>query len=132
MLFVYSITTPANTLEKSKKETILKVAFGIIHSVDIHFPPGPAGLLHIHINDALHQVFPYNTGSDFASDDTNISFREFIPSLVAPFKLKAFTWNLDDTFEHIVTVRLGILPPRVVAPWLLSFDEQVANAFGGG
>ena len=131
MIFVYNISTPANTLVSNKQETILQIASGIVTRVEIQFPPGPAGLLHLHINGALHQLWPYNTGADFASHNVNISFNDFIPVVIPPHKLKAFTWNDDDTLAHLVIVRLVILPIRVAAPWLLSFEEQIANSFGG-
>lgn len=130
MFYRYSITTPANTPITAKLHTDLKIAYGIIHLVEIQFPPGPIGLLHLHINDALHQLFPYNPDGHFSSDNVNISFREFIPVLIAPFLLTAYTWNLDDTYEHEVIIRIGILPPEVVAPWLMTYQERIQAAMG--
>jgi len=131
MVFRYSILTPANTAATAKKKTILKIAHGIITQIDIQFPSGPQGLLHLHINNSLHQIFPFNTGEDFASDSVLITFREHIPHLVEPFELQAYTWNLDDTYEHIIIIRVGILPVYVAAPWLLSFDERIHSILGG-
>lgn len=130
MLFVFNISTPANTAATAKVKTILKVAYGIVHRVEIQFPPGPAGLLHLQIRDALHQVWPFNSDADFASHNVNISFREFIPVLVEPFEFQAYTWNLDDTYAHSVIIRLGILHPRVIAPWMLSFTERIDSLLG--
>lgn len=130
MMYVFNILTPANTAATAKKETVLKLCYGIVHQVEIQFPPGPAGLLHLHINGALHQIWPYNTGEDFASQNINISFREFIPILIAPYQFVAYTWNEDDTYDHTIIIRLGVLPPRVVAPWLLSYEDQLASALG--
>jgi len=130
MLFDFTISTPDNTLETAKQETILTLAQGIITHIEIQFPPGPNGFLHLQIRNALHQLFPYNLNSDFASSNTTFSFHEHIPFLNPPFLLSAFTWNLDDTFDHIVIVRIGILPVQVAAPWLLSFTAKVKTALG--
>ncbi len=130
MIYRFGITTPANTASTAKKETRLKIASGIVHQIDIRFPPGPQGLLHIHINDALHQVWPINPDEDFAAAGEVISFREFIPILTEPYELQAFTWNEDDTHEHLVIVRLGILPLNVIAPWLLEFEERLKILLG--
>lgn len=131
MIFSFSITTPANTAETAKLPTVLKIGYGIIHQIDIQFPMGPSGLLHLHINNALNQVWPYNTGEDFALDATTVRFREFIKSLEEPFQLTAYTWNEDDTYEHTVFIRIGILPPAVVAPWLMSYAERLALMITG-
>ena len=131
MLFRSIITTPKSTAVTAKQKTIIKVAHGIITQLDIQFPPGPQSLLHLQINDALHQIFPYNPDGAFASDSVNISFREYIPVLNEPFELQAHTWNEDDTFEHSVIIRIGILPLQVAAPWLLSFGDKIKNILGG-
>jgi len=130
MLFNFTVSTPANTLESSKLKTTLEITYGVIHLIELQFPPGPSGYLHVHLNDALHQVAPYNTDENFASDNLNISFREFIPFLKPPFELSAYTWNLDDTFDHVVLIRIGILPPSVIAPWLQSYADRMLAAMG--
>jgi hypothetical protein len=130
MLYNFKITTPANTLASAKQKTTIKLAYGVIHQIDVQFPPGPSGLLHCHINDAIHQIAPYNTDEDFASDNVNISYREFLPLLFEPYIMTVFTWNLDDTYEHSVIIRIGILPPAVLAPWLLSYEERIKAAMG--
>jgi hypothetical protein len=131
MVYRWSITTPLNTLSTSKQTTLLQVCKGVIHQIDIVFPPGSAGLLHLHINDALHQVWPYNTGQDFSGHNFTIRFREFIPVLHEPYQFTAYTWNDDDTYDHILIIRLGILPIAVIAPWLLTFEERLESALGG-
>ena len=131
MFFRFGITTVANTAETAKLKTVLKVAKGIITQIDIQFPSGPQGLLHIHLNDALHQLFPFNTGEDFSSDFVNITFRDHIPFLTEPFEIQAYTWNTDDTYDHAVIIRVGILPVHVAAPWLMPFDERIRALLGG-
>ena len=131
MLFRYKISTPANTAETAKQKTTLKVAYGIVTQIDVQFPPGPVGLLHLHINNALHQVWPFNTGEDFASHNVNITFRDFIPVLVDPYEFQAYTWNTDDTLAHLLIIRIGILPVNVAAPWLMSLDDKLKTIIGG-
>lgn len=130
MIYLFNISTPANTAESAKVKTPMPVTSGIVHQIEIYFPPGSAGLLHLHIDSAGHQVWPYNAGSNFVAQDANLSFREFIPILKAPYVFTAYTWNEDDTNDHLLIIKLGILPPRVVAPWLMSFEEQLSSALG--
>lgn len=114
MIYRYGISTPASTLEANKQKTILKLERGVIHQIDIDFPPGPVGLCHVHINNALHQVWPTNQGEDFAGDDVHISFREHLEIVHPPFELEVYTWNLDDTNEHTIVIRLGILARKFI------------------
>ena len=129
-IFVYAITTPANTAVADKIKTDIKLSQGIIHQLDIVFPPGPQGLCHLTINQALHQRWPSNTDQTFHNDSTTISFKEHLPLLFEPFELQAFTYNLDETYEHEIIIRIGILPVHVLAPWLLPFDERIKAAMG--
>ena len=131
MIYRFGISTPANTSEAVKKRTTLILAKGIIHHLDVQFPPGPSGTLHLHIDNNLHQIFPYNTDEAFSADNVNISFRDFIPLLEAPYELNAFTWNTDTANAHLVIVRIGILPSRIIAPWLQSLTERLTSVFGG-
>ena len=131
MFYRFSISTDNTFTVTNKKKTLLPVAQGIITQLDVQFPPGPQGLLHLQIRYSLHQVFPFNTDESFASDSVNITFREHIPILYEPFELQAYTWNEDETFDHMVIIRIGILPVHVAAPWLLSFDERIKSILGG-
>lgn len=132
MIFRFGITTPASTASSSKLATPLKIARGIIHHLDVQFPPGPSGLLHLHINNSLHQVFPYNTGEAYAADNVNISFRDYIPHLEPPFELTAYTWNTDTVNDHFIIIRIGVLPENIVTPWLQSLTSRLQSVFGGG
>lgn len=87
----------------------MKITRGTINQVDIVFPPGPAALLHVVINRGLHQIWPSNPSETFASDNDIISLRESLDIFTAPYLLKAFTWNLDDTHEHNIIIRIGVL-----------------------
>jgi len=109
MIYRFGITTPANTPETAKQRTNLKITAGTIHQLDIVFPPGPQGLLHVQINRGLYQIWPSNSDESFAADNNMLSFRERQPVRSEPYKLEALTWNIDDTYDHGVIIRIGIL-----------------------
>ena len=130
MFYNFSLSAfPGEGLTTGNKTT-LKLTHGIIHKVDIVFPPGPQGLFLLFIFDNTHQVFPTNPGGYFSGDDEIISWREHLPLLYDPFELYAYYYNFDDTFAHTVTLRIGILPVKVLAPWLLPYDERILAALG--
>ncbi len=131
MIYRFGITTPASTAASSKQSTVLRVEKGIVHQIEIQFPSGPSGYLHLQIRNALHQVWPYNTDEYFASSNVNIQFKDFIPILEPPFEFVAHTWNLDDTYDHLLIVRIGILPASIIAPWLTPFSERLQSLLEG-
>jgi len=128
MIYVFDITTPANTLSSTPKKTVMKLAKGTTYKVEFLFPPGPVGLLHVQVFDALHQVWPSNPGADFSSDSETISFDDQYELDEPPYELQVLTWNEDDTYEHRATIRIGLNPsPEGV---YLSAEELVQAAMG--
>lgn len=130
MIFVFTVNTPANTLAINKKETTLKLCSGVIHKIDLVFPPGAAGFLHLTLNQALHQVWPTNPDESFAADSETISFPEFYELDQPPYELTAWTWSEGSTYPHSVIIRLGILPKKYLAPWLMTLGEKIKELTG--
>lgn len=92
----------------------VKLTHGIIHRVEVGFPSGCAGLVHIQIKEGLHQRWPSNPEGSFNSDGYTIGFDEHLKFYEEPYILTLVGWNLDDTYDHIIEVRFGILPPEVL------------------
>lgn len=124
MIFRKGVTTPKDTFETAKKVTRLKLTKGIITKIDISFPIGCAGLLHVAINYGLHQVWPINSDESFAGDGETISFEEHIVVENDPFELMIYTWNLDDTYEHMCAVRIGLRREDETLPLRLYWPEE--------
>lgn len=114
MFYTFEITTPVNTPATSKLCTILPLTQGIIHQVEFRFPPGPKALVHIQVNRAIHQLWPYNTGEDLATDDECIRFQEHYDMDQPPFQLEAYTWNESDRYPHLIIVRIGVLRAETI------------------
>lgn len=132
MLYDFALIIAASTTEASPTEQELKLTYGVIHRVEIEFPPGCAGLAHIALDYGKHQVWPTNPERSFASDNHVIAWNDHLPLSYAPFTLKLRGWNEDDTYPHTITVRIGILPPealgaRMQRPGVL---EGLRAAFG--
>ena len=108
MFYRFALTVPANTPESDPVRLTLPLTHGIIHRVEIGFPPGPAGLVHVAIFRFESQIWPTNPGEWFAWDDYNIAFDEEYELFDPPFELSFRGWSEDDTFDHIVVVRLGV------------------------
>ncbi len=125
MIYRFLITTPANTSEKDAQQTEMKLGKGVIHKLDIVFPPGPQRLLHLKIAQGAHQRWPTNPDQSFASDGEPITFREGLELNEEPYILSAWTWNEDTVYEHAVIIRLGLLRKKYIMPWLQTWTEKM-------
>lgn len=108
MIYVFPITTPANTPAIARQKTILDLARGRVTRGMLEFPSGHVGLTHIAINDGLHQLWPTNADGDFSASNETISFAEDYSLLSGSYQLQAYTWNEDDTYDHKITVRIEL------------------------
>lgn len=116
MFFAFEDTVPANTTRASSRKTTLKLAKGIAHRVDIHFPIGCSGLVHCVVYIGSHQLWPYNPSGYFTADGETISFPEWIEFTKQETKVVWETWNEDDTYDHTLILRIGILPKWAIMP----------------
>jgi len=124
MIYRFGITTTTAYTKENPLITPLLLTRGVVHQLDVVFPPGPRGTLHLTINDALHQVWPTNPDEEFASDADKISYREHYELEAEPYDLQAYTWLEDATYQHSCIVRIGILPRRILTPWLTKWWER--------
>lgn len=121
MVFEFKITVPANTPESNKYRYDVRLAYGIIHQIDIDFPPGCVGMVKLVICDGLFQVFPSNPGGYFSGTHPPISGKVFYELNNEPFELQIYAWSPGTEYDHTVTVRFWILKP-----WqLFALSEQM-------
>ena len=117
MFYRYSLTVPALTPATALVTTTMRLAHGIIHQVEIGFPPGCAGLVHVGIYRFEHQVWPSNPDHDFAWDNYNIVIRgEAFGLVTRPYQMTLRAWSEDDSYAHTIVCRIGIRSPELHRP----------------
>lgn len=114
MYYDVSFTIPANTAKASPTELDVKLTYGVVHRVEIGFPSGCAGLAHLQIRRGGHQVWPTNPQGSFNTDGYTIPINDYYELFEEPYILTLVGWNLDDTYDHTLEVRFGVLPPEVL------------------
>lgn len=112
-MYDFAITTPASTAKASPLRTELVLHTGVVDQVQVAFPPGPVGLLHVLIQLGGSTLWPPNEDEGFAWNDFTIVFRPFY-ELRNPPILEVVSWNEDDFYDHLVSVRINIIPHEVV------------------
>ena len=109
MIYASTITTDAGTAQADAKKTILSVTKGLVYQLGVEFPPGCSGLQHVQVFDSKYQLYPSSIGESFHSDDSLIGFDDLYYKTSEPFEFIIKTWNLDETWDHTIQVRIGFV-----------------------
>lgn len=109
--FEQKATVAKAIVEGSATSTDIVMVKGFVSHVQIRFPTGPAGLLHIQIWDQSGQLWPGTVGQWFSGDNELIEFdTEFdVELVVADYKLVIKGYNEDDAYPHSVLVRMWVV-----------------------
>ena len=125
-VFIEHNTTYANRITRD-----FKVSRGVIVLAAVRFPFGCCRLVGVKINHGLHQVVPANPDGSLFGHNETIDPPEWyeIKSGGAVMTIKA--WNLDEAFDHTITVRLVVLPKWLAYPYsiLANLLENFARMF---
>ena len=119
MIYEQRITIPKNTAKAAPVEEVLPVHPGILKQVEVIFPAGCVGLVHLRIFYWGHQLFPSNPDASFTGDDAHLVYEEDLELTGIPFEFTVQGWNLDDTYPHTPIVRMLVLP----------FERDIRNLF---
>jgi len=109
MIYRKTITTLKNVTEASPKETDLNITKGLVYFVELMFPSGSEGLLHVQILDGNYQVWPSSYGESFFGDDIYLRYDDLYIKEAAPMFFRVKTWNDDDLYPHKVVVGVGLV-----------------------
>ena len=125
MIYTIDITTPANTSKANLITSVLDITKGLIYQVEIEFPSGAAGLHYVALFDGGFQIYPSTNEQWFHSDNVVITFQDTYLKLIEPYKILIKTYNLDDTYEHRIQVRVGLVSKDIfLARFLPSYNYK--------
>lgn len=110
MDFSANISTPTTATQAAPKKTRLPLTKGRITGGTLFFPPGPAGTLHLIAKIGKHQIIPFNTGQNYALDNTTLDLNIDIDISEPPFILDVITWNDSTSYAHALTLTLFMDP----------------------
>ncbi len=113
MIYSLNINTPENITYEKRQLKRMYVTKGLVYQVEVFFPAGSHGLLHCFIMDGGFQCWPSNPGETFSGNDILITFGDTYIKQSEPFIFDIYTYNLDDTFDHSLSVRIGLVSADV-------------------
>ena len=79
-----TVTIPKNTVESAPVLEKFGVAHGVITRVEVEFPDGCSGLVSVHIDRALHQVWPTNPDGVLSSNGRAIVWADYYEMFTDP------------------------------------------------
>lgn len=126
MYYEFAITVPANRAQSSPVEQYLQLTHGLIHHIEIQFPIGCAGLAHCQLRSPSFGSLPTNPQGSFASDGYFIPIDEHLEFFAEPYIIKAVLWNDDETYPHIITIRVGMFESKTVI-WIMGIFKGMAK-----
>lgn len=131
MLFEQDITI--TTVHTSAVPLVypLKVARGVIHQLDVYFPPGCGHHVRVVIKRGVHQVYPTNSNGYMKGDGVMITGPEFKGIFKSPYVVDLVGWQEGASYDHIVTVRLWMLEPWQLVPFSDEMMRLAIEESGG-
>jgi len=128
MYYDFAVLVETKHKANSPKEEILTLTKGVIHRVEVEFPAGCRGQVNLQLFDREHQVWPTNTDEAFNGEGYTVPIDEHYKLTSEPYALKAVAWGVDCSYEHTITVRIGILPEEVLTP-LVGLKQIFSSLF---
>jgi len=114
MFYAWNIKLTKGKEEKTKQKQVLKVEQGTITRFELVFPSGCSGLVYVHINQALHQVFPKNPDYQLTGNGQTIVSTDEYPIKEPPYELYFYGWNTDEIYDHTITVRIQLVSAKEI------------------
>lgn len=110
-IFKQLITVTRKVNGDGTAEQDISLCKGFVSHVQIRFPSGPSGLLHIQVWTATEQLWPGTEDSYFMGDNEAIDFdcEVDVPLVGEDYKLTIKGTNTDDSYSHGALVRIWVV-----------------------
>jgi len=115
VFYAWDITITANTLRASPKEQILKLEKGVITHIDVKFARGCHGNVGIRLFHHESVMLPFERDEWLTGDDEAVSADLYFPLDHRPYTLKFKGHSEGCTYDHVVSVRITVLPKSVAS-----------------
>ena len=114
MFYTWNITLAKGNTAATPEKIIMDLEKGTIVRCEVVFPSGCQGLVSVHLNQALHQVYPKNPDYQYAGNGEAIVATDEYEIREEPYQFEFYGWNTDEIYEHTITIRIQIVPKREI------------------
>ena len=113
MIYAASIRTSPGKSEATATRTPIKITKGLIWLIEVDFPAGCVGLVHVQLFDGKYQLLPASPGKTLAGQNQLLRYDDSYLKEAAPYELTLVTWNEDELWPHNIQVRIGVASSRL-------------------
>jgi hypothetical protein len=113
--YSYEKTFTAEGSVNAPEELEMPCAWGILTDVVIAFRFGTDRTTHVHIDDALHQIFPTNPKETYAFEGYTLTITDKYELLPDTRKIYLRGWN-EGTYPHTIAVAFKVELPERFTP----------------
>lgn len=108
MFYDVALTIPVDTPQTNPAEQEVKLTHGVITHVEVEFPPGCNGMVYAYIRQGLHQVWPTNPDSQFATSGRAIVWNDYIELFTEPYSVVIGGYSPDTRYDHKIIFRFEV------------------------
>lgn len=116
MQYTKDVTFSSGGSSTDQTSATIKAARGVIHRIEMVFPGGCAGLVHVQLFVSGHPIAPSTFGQTYSGDNDIIEIPEFTELRKDSNIIEIRGWNEDDTYDHRILFRIFVLPKNVLLP----------------
>ena len=127
MFYAWNFTLAANKAEAAKTKHALHLEKGTVTRCEIVFPVGCSNLVFVHIDEALHQVYPKDPTYKFVGDGSVIGCTDEYEIKEEPYTLQFHGWNTDEIYDHTITVRIQLVPAKEILHRVVAEVMRITN-----
>jgi len=113
--YSYEYTFEEGHSKQSQESLEMPCAWGTLTDVNISFPAGCHGVVHVHIDQELHQIFPTNAEADYALDDYTLPITDEYELIEATRKIYLRGYN-EGCYPHKISVSFTVVPFERTTP----------------
>lgn len=113
--YSFSKTFSSGGNKTSQEELVMECHWGILTDVAITFAPGCHRVCHVHVDEALHQIFPTNPEADYAGDGYTLLIKDEYTLLPGTKKICLRGYNTG-IYDHTIEVSFRIKLPERYTP----------------
>jgi len=117
MLFAGEIFIPKGRALNNPIISPIKISKGLLHKIDVFFPPGNRCRAFVTFNQATHQLLPTNPDGYLKGDALTISGEVFLYLPEPPFVIDVHGFSPDAVFNHTVYYCLWMKLPWQMSPF---------------
>jgi len=126
LIYQTSLTIETGKTKQSPGRGSLRLSKGLIYLFEFKFRDGANDTAGVSLWEGGHQVSPFTIGEWYTGNAETLSYDDVYLVNSAPYSLDIYGYNDDVTWEHEITVRIGLVTERVfMARFLPSISYEM-------